>query len=79
MIIVHHLMKMEVGYLCSIANMKMKWNAQDKDIFVGHFISHFTGLRLSREELDWVYDRWLSYQEGFSCELINCLVPLGEI
>lgn len=40
---------------------------------------HFTGLRLSREELDWVYDRWLFYQEGFSCELIDYLVPLGEI
>ena len=43
MIIVHHLMKIEVGCLCSITSMKMKWNAQGKDIFVGHFISLVKG------------------------------------
>ena len=29
---------MEVGCLCGITNMEMKWNAQGKDI-LGHFIS----------------------------------------
>jgi len=39
MTIVHHLIKMEVGCLCGIIDMKMEWNAQSKVIFVGHFIS----------------------------------------
>ena len=43
MIIVHHLMKMKVGCLCSITDMEMKWNAQGKGIFVRHFISPVKG------------------------------------
>jgi hypothetical protein len=38
MAIINHLMKMEVACLCGITDMEMEWNAQDKCIFVGHFI-----------------------------------------
>jgi hypothetical protein len=39
MIIVHHLMKMEIDACVASPLKEMKWNAQGKSIFVGHFIS----------------------------------------
>jgi hypothetical protein len=46
--IVHYLIKMEVVYLCGITDMKMAWNAQGKNIFVGYF----TGQTFSGEVLE---------------------------
>ena len=46
---------MEVGACVASTLEEMKWNAQGKGIIYRVF--YFTGLRLSREEIDRVYDR----------------------
>ena len=54
--------------------MEMKWNVQGKGMICRAF--HFTGLMLSREVFDRIYDRWPYYQEGQTCLHIGHLVPL---